>query len=97
MRKSLILTTLALPLLFPATGQAMLYCSEPDPPSCVDSFYTFDDQSSFDRCRRELQSYLTEVSDYRACLMTAADDSADEATDLVERFNCKAEGNSFCP
>lgn len=79
------------------TAQAYFFCSEPSEPSCVSGYVDFNNQYSFDSCRRDVENYLSEVADYRSCLVRAIDDAAEQANQVIEKFNCKAEGNSFCP
>lgn len=87
-------------LLFSSMGgaaHAFYYCSEASPPSCIDRYGSFDDEYSFDRCKREVESYLSEVEDFRSCLADAHRQAGDDADAVVERFNCKAQGRSYCP
>lgn len=79
-----------------ASGQTYHSCFEPDPPSCIDRYGTFDDEWSFDRCRRDVESYVEEVSTFRDCLAQWHEAVGDEAAATIERFNCKARGESFC-
>lgn len=83
------------------------YCTEPNEPYCVDSYGTFEDDYRFQSCRREMESYLREVERYEQCVVDEIRRIADEAQmdvdrvrrdaeDALERFNCKAEGNSYC-
>ena len=78
-------------------SQSNYYCDEPDPPYCIDRYGTFDDEWSFTRCRREVEYYLDDVADFQQCLSGWFDAAGREADDVVERFNCRAQGRSFCP
>ena len=78
-------------------GQTNYFCAEPDPPYCVDSYGTFDDEWSFSRCRNEVEYYLDDIADFQRCLSDWFDAAGQEADDIVERFNCRAQGRSFCP
>ena len=80
----------------PVNAQAGYYCSEPSPPYCIDSYGTFDDEWSFNRCKNEVESYLSEVASFQNCLADWHSAAGDEADAAIEKFNCKAQGNSFC-
>lgn len=82
--------------MFGGTAQAYLLCREPSEPSCISGYVDFSDQYSFDSCKRDVEDYLSDVSDYRSCLIEASNDAAEQANEVIERFNCKAEGNSYC-
>ena len=89
-------------LSFPETSEAFIgYCTEPEPPYCLDAFGTFDDEWSFNRCKADMESYLSDVDHYTDCIIQEAREkasqAASEANEAIERFNCKAQGNSFCP
>lgn len=83
--------------MFGGTAQAYLFCREPSEPTCTSGYVDFNDQYSFDSCKRDVESYLSDISDYRSCLVAAINDAAEQSSEVIEKFNCKAEGNSFCP
>ena len=94
-------TLAALVTMMPLAAHASPICSEPQPPYCLDSYYTFEDQSSFDACQNDMESYQSEVDRYLRCVSDWADDQVAEANDLqedaisefqeaVDRFECKA-------
>jgi len=78
-----------------------LYCTRPEPPYCIDAFGTFDDDYSFNSCKNKMEQYLYEINSYIECVVSEADnetrDVRREANGAVERFNCKARGETFCP
>lgn len=87
------LTGLLLMVMVPA--QAQLFCSEPTEPYCIGP--SMDDSDwSFSSCRSQVQNYLADVDRYRQCLIRRANDAIDEANRVVDRFNCYADGRSFC-
>lgn len=86
-RKVLIVAGLAVAL--PSPGEA-LFCSKPRAPYCADRFGRFDDQSDFDRCRRELESYKADVRWYADCQRGLIDDAVREFNSAVENFNRRA-------
>tara|TARA_R110000868_G_scaffold92734_2_gene257222 strand:+ start:15321 stop:15656 length:336 start_codon:yes stop_codon:yes gene_type:complete len=104
------LASLALLVTAPPNASAAVqayYCSEPIEPYCIDAYGTFDDDYSFRSCRLDVESYLSEVDAYEQCVADELRRVADEAqmdvdnvrreaANVLERFNCKAQGNSFC-
>lgn len=78
-----------------------IYCSKPEPPYCIDGYNTFENEYSFRDCKFDMERYLDDIERYTQCLFDEADTMASEArreaNETIERFNCKAEGNSFCP
>lgn len=76
---------------------ALMFCTEPDPPSCIDRSGKFDDEWAFDRCRRQVTQYVADVETYVSCLDQNRAAKVKEANRTVERFNCKAKGGNFCP
>lgn len=66
-----------------ASDGAQAYCSEPTAPSCATRSGSFDDQDEFDRCRRQMTNYKSEVEDNLSCRQR-------EYSDMVESFNRRA-------
>lgn len=83
-----------------AAAMQSLYCTEPSEPYCIDAYGTFEDEFSFELCRGEMERYLQEVDRYTECIIDEAqreiEEARREADETVERFNCKAQGNTFC-
>ena len=80
-----------------SSGQVFAYyCSEPSEPSCLRYGSGFSSRSEFDSCKWEVERYLREVSDYQQCLQNEIEEASTEARKVVEKFNCYAEGQSFC-
>lgn len=80
-----------------ATSTAGAYCSEPSAPSCATRYGSFDDEFEFDRCRRQMTSYQSEVEQFVECQNNAirtARDASEEAVqsykNAVESFNRRA-------
>lgn len=69
-------------------------CSEPSAPSCASRYGSFDDEWEFDRCKREMESYQSEVEDFAQCVQRQAKNDIDEAVseyeDAVSSFNRRA-------
>jgi len=79
-----------------SSAHAILFCSEPSPPYCIDSYGTFDNDWSFRSCKSEVENYLANVERYLDCLDSEKLETSRKANEVVERFNCKARGDSFC-
>lgn len=73
-------------LLFFSPSASFAYCSEPSAPYCATSFGSFDDEDDFDRCKREMESYQSDVERYMSC----RNDEAQEAIDEANSDNQKA-------
>lgn len=72
------------------------YCTEPQPPWCVDQSSTFKDESSFSRCRSDVESYTRRVDNYVDCLSEEQRSAIQKSNKVVSRFNCMARGGSSC-
>lgn len=46
---------------------ALAFCSQPDAPSCATRYGNFDDQDDFDRCKRQMASYQSDVESFLNC------------------------------
>ncbi len=91
-----ILTSMA-SILVPISGaHAFLYCSEPTEPYCLDGSGYFDDRWAFDSCRNDVEQFVREAEDYVDCLEDEQSEVIDQANKAIERFNCRAEGGSYC-
>ena len=84
-------------LIFGSSAGA--FCSEPDAPYCASRYGAFDDEYEFDRCKREMESYQSEVEDFISCLKREIEDlnrkgnqAVDDYTDAVTSFNRRARG-----
>lgn len=91
-----LVSTVAMALLGPIGDARAYFCSEPSEPYCVDGSGYFDDQYEFDRCKSEVESYVSDVETYSQCLATQRNQAIEKANEVVEKFNCRAEGRSYC-
>ena len=86
--------------VIPSNALAASFCLEPSAPYCISSPFTFDDQFSFDQCKRSVERYLEEVAEYQQCTVRAANAEVERAriaaNETIEEFNCRAQGNTFC-
>lgn len=73
-------------LLLFSPSVSYAYCSEPSAPYCATSFGSFDDEDEYDRCKREMGSYRSDVERYMSC----RNDEAQEAVDEANSDNSKA-------
>lgn len=77
-----------------------LNCMKPSPPMCIDQFGGFDEWS-FQQCRNEVEFFVQQMQQFQQCVIYEVErlhaDAQQETNRVVERFNCKAQGESFCP
>ncbi|HJQ59375.1 MAG TPA: hypothetical protein VJ890_20885 [Vineibacter sp.] len=89
MRAALLLAAMAMM----AAGSASA-CYAPREPSCL--FIYKPDQT----CARNVRQYLDEEKDYRKCVtddaQTKLKESVERSKGLARKWNCLAEGNTFC-
>ncbi|WP_439616656.1 hypothetical protein [Shinella sp.] len=76
-------------------------CSEASVPYCAERHSEFDDEWEFDRCKRDMESYKSEVEEYLTCRNAEAEEAIEEAkrdneeaidayNDAVASFNRRA-------
>ena len=80
-------------LISTADYASALYCSEPDAPYCASRYGSFDDEWDFNRCKREMESYRSEVESYVDCLKDEINETISEYEDAVSDFNRRARGS----
>ena len=78
--------------LFANAGVSYAYCSKPDAPYCASQYGKFDDQYDFDRCKREVESFKSEVEDFLSCQRRENQQAIDDYNEAVESFNRRARG-----
>lgn len=83
--------------IVPASARTGLYCNPPMVPLCMNQHGTFDSKFSFDSCRMEVTNYVRQAKDYADCLERERQDALQTAQKVIDTFNCKAGGGSFCP
>lgn len=83
--------------LLSVSAGAMGFCTEPTKPYCVDQYGTFEDEWSFEQCKGDVSTYVRRVKDYAECLEQERQDAILTAQKVIKKFNCKAEGNPYCP
>ena len=98
LKHSLAASTLVLSLASSALG-AWGYCSKPSEPYCATRYGPFNDTHDFDRCKREMQSYRSDVESFLSCQRTEVENirrdnerAIQEYNDAVESFNRRARG-----
>ena len=77
-------------------SHAFLFCNEPREPSCVDGNGYFDDEDQFNSCKSEVENYISDVKTYTECLIEEHDKAVKQSNDVIEKFNCRAAGKSYC-
>lgn len=76
--KSIALTTI---ILLGASGSASAFCSQPSAPSCASGYGSFDDEWEFDSCKRDMETYRSEVESFTLCHQREVDAANEEAED----------------
>lgn len=91
-----LLITCSLFALGSLSTSAFASCSEPSEPSCIDGYGAFDDDWSFNSCKSEVESFVSETEDYVRCLKRKCNEAVENANAAIEKFNCRAKGGSVC-
>jgi hypothetical protein len=86
----LLLSALLMLALTSTVIPANAYCSAPESPSCAARHSTFDSQDDFDRCKRQMSTYKSEVEDYLSCTRRETDSAIEEYNSTVDSFNRRA-------
>ena len=73
---------------------AAAYCSKPTAPYCAERYGRFDDENKFNSCRREMESYQSEVEDFISCNKREAQEAADKANREAQEAIDKAKRES---
>ncbi len=76
-----------------AATQFSGFCYEPSEPFCVSQYGEFSSEYEFETCRRAVERYQRDVQEYLMCIEGAAVDSINE---VVDKFNCRARGDTYC-
>lgn len=96
-----IVISLTLILVFPGDGFAFSACFQPQRPICVNFPLTFERELSFKSCRQDVERFVKLTEDYNDCLRDEAEERMAEAAKIakkvIDQFNCRAKGESFCP
>jgi hypothetical protein len=95
-RNAAVLFVLLTGLLLATAAPAMDYCVEPGEPSCINSRYSFDDELSALRCKREVEGYLRKTGDYVACLERVQEAQLQKSSATLSKLNCRIRGTLGC-
>jgi len=80
----------------PSAPQAKVYCSEPVLPFCVNRSGVFEDATSEERCRGEVEKFYTGMEEYVECLGRQQQEARDRAEEIKARFACMSRGEANC-
>lgn len=82
-------------LFFGAFTQALRAssCTAPNAPFCATTYGKFDDDSDFNLCKSEMETYRSEVEDFLHCRKRESQEALDEYNNAVESFNRRASGD----
>lgn len=76
-------------------------CYRPDAPFCIDGYGTFDSDWSFQSCKSEVERYVADMNEYSSCVIRQTkrevSEVEDETSRTIEKFNCNARGELYCP
>ena len=79
-----------------APANAMEDCIEPSEPSCINSRYSFEEQLTAVRCRRDVDHYLREAGDFANCLEWKKQTIMQRSSQLLSKLNCRIRGELQC-
>lgn len=63
----------------------LMFCSEPNIPSCMQSVRT---KYDFDSCQFEMERFVRDAQKYTKCLDDARVAFAKRANEAIQRYNC---------
>jgi hypothetical protein len=69
-----------------AATDASGFCGEPPSPVCVTYHEPFRNQDEYNRCRRELEVYKTELEAFLSCLRSTANEAVQTYMNALEDF-----------
>lgn len=69
----------------PMKTYASCHCSEPTEPSIPSGYYA--ESYQMKSARREVESYIDEIRDYKQCLARCIDDANADAENVIEEWN----------
>jgi hypothetical protein len=85
-----------------ALGTALASCAvlakpaladcQPSSPTCATRYGAFDDQDDFEQCKRNMNSYKSEVELFLLCVQNDADLVRRQYNGAVDSFNRRARG-----
>ncbi len=74
-------------------GMAHAACIEPPKPTCVARLSISSDKFSMNRCRKEIESFLSKVEPWLECKRLEKEEQAEKA---IKEFGCIARGEDPC-
>ena len=96
LRNAVVLFVMLSGLFAALSASAIDYCLEPGEPSCINSRYSFDDDFSAVRCKREVEGYLRQLGDYVACLQRLQEAQLQKSSMTLAKLNCRMRGALGC-
>ncbi|HYN39063.1 MAG TPA: hypothetical protein VES39_07420 [Rhodospirillales bacterium] len=83
-------------LALPMAASARDDCREPIEPLCISSRYSFEDELSAIRCKRETDHFLRETAEYVTCLERMKQVHLQLSSQTLSRLNCRLRGQLQC-
>lgn len=84
-------------LLAATPASAQMFCSPPPQPYCIDTLGFSRDEFAFQSCRMDVERFQRQVREFVQCLDDERERAIRDLNRAIERFNCHARGESFCP
>jgi hypothetical protein len=69
---------------------------EPTEATCLNSRYSFEEELSALRCKRETESYLRQLNEYVGCLERAKETGLQRVAQTLSKLNCRLRGSLGC-
>ena len=74
-------------LLFPALASAaIVMCSNPLKPICVDMDSTYESEAHTNRCKTDMDNYMKKVEEYVSCVKKSSQENIDKAREIEKEF-----------
>jgi hypothetical protein len=73
--------------LFPTLASAaIMTCSDPLKPICVDMDNTFESETHMNRCKTDMDNYMQKVEEYVSCVKESSQENIDKARKIEKDF-----------
>ena len=95
-KNAAVLFVLLSSLFATMAASAIDYCLEPGEPTCINSRYSFDDELSALRCKREVEGYLRQIGEYVTCLERLQEAQLQKSSTTLSKLNCRIRGTLGC-
>ncbi|MEX2450726.1 MAG: hypothetical protein WD407_07725 [Rhodospirillales bacterium] len=74
-------------VLFPTLAStAIMTCSDPLKPICVDMESTYESEIHTNRCKTDMGNYMKKVEEYVSCIKESSQENIDKAREIEKEF-----------